>query len=72
LFDLVADPGEQNDLAATNPELVAPLREKLGRWRAAVAAQEKTVRPIGGVKVSAAADNQTATAARSEVAGSTR
>lgn len=72
LFDLVADPGEQNDLAATKPELVAPLREKLGRWRAAVAAQEMIVRPIGGVKVSAAVDNQTATAARSEVAGATR
>ena len=44
LFDLTADPGEQNDLAAAKPELAAQLREKLRRWRESVGAQEMTVR----------------------------
>lgn len=44
LFDLTADPGEQNDLAAARPELAASLRAKLREWRASVGAQEMTVR----------------------------
>jgi arylsulfatase A len=44
LFDLTADPGEQNDLAATKPDLAAQLRERLRRWRVSVGAQEMTVR----------------------------
>ncbi len=35
LFDLQNDPGENRDIAAENPELVADLREKLGGWLAA-------------------------------------
>jgi hypothetical protein len=44
LFDLTADPGEQNDLAAAKPDLAASLRDKLRRWRTSVGAQEMTVR----------------------------
>ena len=44
LFDLTADPGEQNDLAATQPERAAQLRAKLDRWLASVDAQTMTVR----------------------------
>ncbi len=44
LFDLTADPGEANDLAAAQPTLAAELCEKLLRWRASVGAQEMTVR----------------------------
>ncbi|MSU25088.1 MAG: DUF4976 domain-containing protein [Opitutus sp.] len=44
LFDLTADPGEQNDLAVDQPERAAQLRAQLGRWRASVGAQTMTVR----------------------------
>lgn len=44
LFDLTADPGEQDDLATAQPARAAELREKLRRWRASVGAQEMTVR----------------------------
>lgn len=33
-FDLTADPGEQHDLAATDPELLATLQEELDHWTA--------------------------------------
>jgi arylsulfatase A-like enzyme len=33
LFDLLADPGERNDIAAEHPELVASMRGELGRWQ---------------------------------------
>lgn len=36
LFDLSADPGERNDLAAQKPETAAALRKKLDDWSAAV------------------------------------
>ena len=32
LFDLLADPGEQKDVAAENPEVVAALLADLERW----------------------------------------
>ncbi|MBI5693435.1 MAG: sulfatase [Verrucomicrobia bacterium] len=44
LFDLAADPGEQNDLATAQTARANELRGKLRRWRAAVGAQEMTVR----------------------------
>lgn len=34
LFDLDADPGEQNNLAASRPEVVTELRAQLQRWNA--------------------------------------
>jgi hypothetical protein len=34
LFNLKADPGEKNDLAAAHPEIVARLTGKIGAWRA--------------------------------------
>ena len=37
LFDLDADPGESNNLAASQPRLAAALRAKLERWRASCA-----------------------------------
>jgi len=36
LFDLVADPGETNDLAAESPEVVTRLGAELARWRKAI------------------------------------
>lgn len=33
LYDLEADPGEQNNLAASNPDKVAELRQKLEDWQ---------------------------------------
>jgi len=33
LFDLKQDPGEQNNLAASRPEIFADLAGRLGRWR---------------------------------------
>ena len=36
LFDLVADPGETNDLAADSPEVVTRLGAELARWRKAI------------------------------------
>ncbi len=38
LFDVQADPGEQTDLAATQPEIAADLLEKLHRWRERIGA----------------------------------
>jgi uncharacterized sulfatase len=45
LFDVVADPGENNDLAAVEPERAKAMQAKLHAWRASVGAQEMTVRP---------------------------
>jgi arylsulfatase A-like enzyme/DUF1680 family protein len=39
LFDLQADPGEQNDLAESRPEMAGQLLEKLRQWRKAVGAE---------------------------------
>ncbi len=39
LYDLDADVGEQNDLAASNPEIVDELQQKLINWRKEVSAQ---------------------------------
>jgi len=39
LYDLAADPGEQKDLAAAQPERAEELRKRLADWRAAVGAQ---------------------------------
>lgn len=38
LFDLIDDPSEKNDLAASNPEVVAKMRETVEAWRASCAA----------------------------------
>ena len=38
LFDLEADPGEENDLAETQPEVATELLEKLYQWRDTVGA----------------------------------
>jgi arylsulfatase A-like enzyme len=45
LYDLAADPGEQKDLAAERPADAARLRDRLARWRKAVAAQMPTPNP---------------------------
>lgn len=45
LYDLRADPGEQKNLAAAQPERVQQLRERLHRWRAEVGAQMPTRNP---------------------------
>jgi hypothetical protein len=45
LYNLRDDPGEQRNLAASEPELAASLREKLHRWRNAVGAQMPTANP---------------------------
>ncbi|OAM88171.1 hypothetical protein AW736_18515 [Termitidicoccus mucosus] len=47
LFDISADPGQQNDLAAQKPELVVRLRAKLAQWRRDVSAQEMLPREGG-------------------------
>lgn len=38
LYDLIADPTEQNDLSAHKPALLAPLHDELERWWASVGA----------------------------------
>ena len=45
LFDLQADPGEQQDLAALRKDRVAALRERLQRWRSDVGAQMPGANP---------------------------
>ena len=32
LYDIVADPGEQEDLASSHPDLARTLREELASW----------------------------------------
>jgi len=44
LFDLLADPGETTDLAASKPELAATMRAKLEAWKSQVQAQEMVIR----------------------------
>ncbi len=39
LYDLVADPGERQNLAAENPQVADRLRDKLHAWRTSVDAQ---------------------------------
>jgi hypothetical protein len=39
LYDLVADPGEQEDLAGTEPEKVRELLDRLSSWRVEVGAK---------------------------------
>jgi arylsulfatase A-like enzyme len=45
LYDLATDLGEQKDLAGERPADAARLRDRLGRWREAVAAQMPTANP---------------------------
>src|SRR5436190_21730677 len=45
LYDLAADPGEQHDLAAAQPERVEEMKKKLAAWRASVDAQMPTPNP---------------------------
>jgi arylsulfatase A-like enzyme len=45
LYDLAADPGEQRDLAAAQPERAEELRKRLGDWRRDVGAQMPTPNP---------------------------
>lgn len=44
LFDLAADPSENNDLTAAQPDRVKLMRTKLEKWRREVGAQEMTRR----------------------------
>ena len=45
LYNLVADPGEDHDLAAEQPARADQLRHKLHAWRAAVGAEMPTPNP---------------------------
>ncbi|MDZ4850268.1 MAG: sulfatase [Pirellulaceae bacterium] len=45
LFNLKTDPGEQNDLAESEPKRVAELRMQLDRWRSDIAAKLPQVNP---------------------------
>jgi len=45
LFDLDADPGEQTDLAAAQPERARAMRERLAAWRSSVGAQANEPNP---------------------------
>jgi hypothetical protein len=45
LYDLSADVGEKNDLAAKHPDRVAALRAALAAWRTSVDAQGNTPNP---------------------------
>jgi arylsulfatase A-like enzyme len=45
LYDLAADPGEQRDLAAAQPERAEKMRKELAEWRKAVGAQMPTPNP---------------------------
>jgi arylsulfatase A-like enzyme len=45
LYDLDQDPGEQNDIAAAHPDLVASMEQGLDRWRASCAASRETTTP---------------------------
>src|SRR5262249_52353839 len=45
LFNLSRDPGENNDLAAREPQRAAAMRAKLAAWRKAVGAQANTPNP---------------------------
>jgi arylsulfatase A-like enzyme len=45
LFDLEADPGEQNDLSEAHPEIVAQLLDRLHRWREDVDAKMMSPNP---------------------------
>lgn len=47
LYDLVKDPGEQNDLASVHPEITANLKEKLEVWKKKVGAQLPERKAIG-------------------------
>jgi len=48
LFDLVADPGEKNDIAAANPEIVKRMSAQLEAWRAACRASRAGKDYAGG------------------------
>lgn len=45
LYNLEKDPGERSDLAATQPQKAAQLRQKLQEWRASVNAQMPKLNP---------------------------
>jgi len=45
LYDLAADPAEQRDLAAAQPERAEKMRKELAEWRKAVGAQMPTPNP---------------------------
>jgi arylsulfatase A-like enzyme len=45
LFDLASDPSETKNLAATNPDRVNDLRQKLHAWRERIGAQMPTTNP---------------------------
>jgi len=45
LYDLGADPAQQNDIAAANPKITMQLVDKLNTWKKSVNAQEMTIRP---------------------------
>jgi hypothetical protein len=41
LFDFVKDPGERNDLTASNPAIVRQLRQKIAAWEKDVDSEAK-------------------------------
>ncbi len=45
LYDLEVDPGEQKDLAASDPDRAAAMRRKLAAWRQSVGAQMPVANP---------------------------
>jgi arylsulfatase A-like enzyme len=45
LYDLAADPAEQKDLAAAQPERAAAMKKQLADWRVSVGAQMPTPNP---------------------------
>jgi arylsulfatase A-like enzyme len=45
LYDLASDPGEQHDLASSQPERAQQMRKQLADWRASVGAQMPTPNP---------------------------
>lgn len=48
LYDLSADPGEEHDLASSQPDRAAALREQLARWKHTVGAKLPTPNPSQG------------------------
>ncbi len=52
LYDLFTDPGETINLAQSNPDLVEPLRSRLGEWKADREAASGRPDPLDGASIS--------------------
>jgi arylsulfatase A-like enzyme len=50
LYNLVADPGETNDLSAEHPEVVASLKAEAARLEAEIKEHRRPAGQIGGTK----------------------